>query len=198
MNQTFWLMQKDLNLTPLLRKKFGDYPRTIGRYHASELYYLLNGLTTPEQWLNPKTKPLPLILAMWNGTLVHQYIQDLLPSECNEIKVEHQYTIPGTEDVITLVGKIDHLPNTVNQVWEFKTSKNEMDEAKKEHAHQCKLYCTMTERPEGVVWQPVQHTTGLYLRHLETVTRDDAWFDEQMQALAKFHYKVVELSYGNN
>lgn len=191
-------MQNDLNLTPLLRQKFGNYPRTLGRYHASELYYLLNGLTTPEQWLNPGTKPLPLIMAMWNGTLVHQYIQDLLPSECNEIKMEYQYTIPGTEDVITLVGKIDHLPNHVDQVWEFKTSKNELPEAKKEHAHQAKLYCTMAKRPEGVVYQPVQHNSGLYLKHLETVTRDDTWFDEQIQQLVKFHEKVIELSYVQN
>lgn len=187
-------MQNDLNLTPLLRAKFGDYPRTIGRYHASELYYLLNGLTTPEQWLQPRTKPLPLIMAMWNGTLVHQYVQDLLPSECNEIKVEHQYTIPGTEDIITLVGKVDHLPNHVEQVWEFKTSKNELPEAKKEHAHQCKLYCTMTKRPEGVVYQPVQHNSGLYLKHLETVLRDDEWFNEQMQKLSAYHYQILELS----
>ncbi len=188
-------MQNDLNLTPLLREHFTDRPRIIGRYHASELYYLLHGLTTPEQWLNPKSKPLPLVMAMWNGTLVHQYIQDLLPSECNEIRVEYEYTIPGTNDVITLVGKIDHVPNHIQQVWEFKTSKNELPEAKAEHAHQCKLYCTMIGRPEGVVYQPVQHTTGLYLKHLETVLRDDAWFEEQMQKLVLFHQQVVELSY---
>lgn len=132
---------------------------------------------------------------MWNGTLVHQYVQDLLPNECNEIKVEHQHSIPGTEDVITLVGKVDHVPNHIQQVWEFKTSKDELPEAKKEHAYQCKLYCTMVERPEGVVYQPVQHKTGLYLKHLETVTRDDEWFEEQMKKLVLFHQQVVELSY---
>jgi hypothetical protein len=193
-------MSLDLNLTPQLRAKFGNYPRTVGRYSSSELYYIVNGLITPEQWLDAPTKPLPLILAMWNGTLVHQFVQELLPSECNEVKFEHKHTIPGTNDEITLVAKIDHLPNYHpynEEVWEFKTSKNELPTAKGEHVFQARLYCTITDRPRAKVFQPVQHTTGLYLKHLETVDRDDAWFAEQMKHLEAFHYKVVELSHVN-
>lgn len=187
-------MQNDLNLTPLLRQKFESYPRTIGRYSSSELFYLINGKTTPYEWLNPPTKPLPLVLAMWNGALVHDHVQRLLPADYNEVKFEYEYTIPGTNDTIILVAKIDHLPNHVDEVWEFKTSKVEMPEAKAEHEFQSRLYCTITKRPIAKVFQPVQHSSGLYLKHLKTVTRDDVWFEEQMKKLAEFHYQVVALT----
>lgn len=187
-------MSLDINLTPLLRQKFQNYPRKIGRYHASELYYITHGKTSPTEWLEPSTKPLPVIMAMWNGTLVHEYIQELLPAECNEVKVETQHQLNGTDSVITLVAKIDHLPNNSNEVWEFKTSKNEMDKAREEHAYQAKLYCTMAQRPYAKVFQPVQHVSGLYLKHLETVGRDDVWFEEQIEKLKLFHYEVLRLS----
>jgi hypothetical protein len=189
-------MHNDLNLTPLLRQKHSNYPRTIGRYNSSELYYIINGLTSPEEWLNPKSRPLPLLMAMWNGTLVHQYIQDLLPSECNEVKIEYQHTLSGTEDVITLVAKIDHLPNYspyTDEAWEFKTSKNELPEAKAEHVFQAKTYCTVAKKSIAKVFQPVQHVSGLYLKHLETVNRDDVWFEEQMKKLEDFHYQVLAI-----
>lgn len=188
------MLNESLNLTSLLRQRLAPYPRTIGRYSSSELYYILNGEKTPEEWLNPKPFPLALLLAMWNGMIVHEYVQELLLGNgTNEQKFIHEHTLPDGE-VITLVAKIDHLPNTENTVWEFKTSKNELPEAKKEHEFQAKLYCTIAERPQGKIFQPVQHwKSGLFLQHIGTVERDDVWFQEQMKKLEEFHYKVKAL-----
>lgn len=186
----------DLNLTPLLRKRFAPYPRTRGRYNSSELFRISRGYITPEQWITPRPWGLPAMLGMWNGNLVHDYIQQLLPRECSEIKVVHQHQITTTE-TIQLVAKADHLPNHENAVWEFKTSKKKYKKSTKEHEYQAKLYCTIHKRPTGKIYQPVQNENGLFLKLIGTVSRDDNWFREQMKILEAFH-KQVEVIWDDN
>jgi len=185
-------MQQDINLTPHLREHMKRFPRTIGRYYASELYDICRGAVDPHDWLNPKSLPPVVLNAMWNGRVVHEYIQKLLPTEGNEIKIEHTHQLPDGNSFV-IVGKVDHIPQTnTEEIWEFKTSTKEMPRPKPAHKHQAKLYCTMANRSRGVVFQPVQHSSGLYLKFIESVDRDDAWFNEQMNLVAVFHKKIYE------
>ena len=43
----------DINLTPRLKEKMAPRERVRGRYNCSEMYGIINGWTTPEQWFNP-------------------------------------------------------------------------------------------------------------------------------------------------
>lgn len=179
---------QDIDLTPALRKKHGNYPRKRGRYSSSELYGITHGYTSPQNWLNPPEKKVLDMLRMWNGTLVHDHIQRLLPPELSEIKKEHLW------NGITLVAKVDHLPKHENTVWEFKSAEEEMAASKESHEYQGKLYCTIFERPQTKIFQPVQSPDhGLFLKHIGTVDRDDVWFQKQLEKLYEFHLKVEEL-----
>jgi len=181
-----------LNLTPLLRKRLAPYPRTLGRYNSSELFGISKGWTTPEKWIQQTPFNVTALMAMWNGMIVHDYVQDLLPSECNEVKkvYSHEYA-PG--QTIELVAKVDHLPNDPFEVWEFKSSKEEHKSAKPGHKYQAKLYCTVHERPLARVFQPVQNERGLFLKEIGVEERDDKWFLEQMDMLSEFHKQVVHI-----
>lgn len=178
----------DINLTKKLQKKFVSWPRTRGRYSSSEIYGILQGWTTPEQWLNPPEKAIKDILNMWNGTGMHNQLEALIgPDNCEE---KRTYTYKG----ITLVGKADYLPpHKPHQVWEFKTSVKTMEKSKPWHDHQVKLYATMFERDEGVIFQPVQNENGLFLKELGVVKRDDKWMEAEMEKLYRFHLKVEKL-----
>ena len=177
----------DIDLTPILQKKMGPRSRTRGRYNSSELYFINNGLTSPEEWLHPKERPVKDILNMWGGIGMHNQLEDLLGKEHSEKKREFFY-----KD-ITLVGKVDYMPPRANQVWEFKTSEKAMKEAKPWQEHQVRLYTTMFEVAEGLVYQPVQNKNGIYLKHLGTFGRDDEWFRGELEKLYEFHLRVEKL-----
>lgn len=179
---------RDIDLTGRLKKKMGTRPRVRGRYNSSELYFVNNGMTTPEQWINPSDKSVKEILTMWNGIGMHNQLEDLLGKEHSEKKVEYSYK------GIILVGKVDYLPPDLpDEVWEFKTSEKKMTSSKPWHDHQVKLYCTMFEKDHGLVYQPLRDTDGIYLKHLKTVDRDDVWFNTEMEKLYQFHLKLEEL-----
>lgn len=179
-------------MTPLLRKRLAPYPRKVGRYNSSELFGISKGWVTPEKWIQQTHFNVTSLMAMWNGMIVHDYIQDLLPSECNEVKKVYEHKIDD-ETTIQLVAKVDHLPLHVHEVWEFKSSKNINNTAKPGHKYQAKLYCTTHERPLARVYQPVQNDKGLFLKEIGVEIRDDVWFVEQMDMLANFHKEVVKL-----
>lgn len=180
----------DLNLTPLLRKHFEPYPRKRGRYNSSELFRIARGYLKPEEWAQPRPWGLPAMLGMWNGRVVHDYIERLLPREGNEVKIVYEHNITPTQ-TIQLVAKADHCPpHLPSEVWEFKTSKEGLKKSKPEHEYQLKLYCTIHQKQKGVIYQPVQNGNGLFLKNIGEVSRDDNWFREQMTILEEFHKKV--------
>lgn len=176
----------DIDLTPFLIRKNAGRPRTRGRYNASELYFILNGLTTPEQWLNSPQRSVEEIIRMWNGTAAHNQIQDLIDAPPESKKT---FTHMG----VTLVAKADYLPEDRDEVWEFKSSQKPIKTAKDYHLHQTRLCCTLFERGKGIVFQPVVNERGVFLKNLGEVERDDAWFMRQMDALADFHRRVEPL-----
>lgn len=178
----------DVDLTQKLRKKMSGRSRVRGRYNSSELFFINNGSTTPEQWINAPGRTMKEILTMWGGIGMHNQLEDLMGKEHSEKKAEFAY-----KDII-LVGKADFMPpDKPDEVWEFKTSERKMTTSKPWHDHQVKLYCTMFKKPIGRVYQPLQNVDGIYLKHLGTVTRDDAWFEREMEKLYEFHLRVEEL-----
>ena len=183
----------DVDLTRILKKKMGSYPRVRGRYNSSEMYFINHGRgkfkTTPEKWLHPEEKDMKQILMMWNGIGTHNQIQTLLGGkDYKEAKVEFAY-----KDII-LVAKADFLPpHKADEVWELKTSEKLMDEMKPWHEHQVKVYCTLFGKQIGMVYQPLQNADGLYLKAIGRVERDDAWFNSEMERLYQFHLEVEKL-----
>lgn len=177
----------DINLTPILEFKMGSRPRVRGRYNASEMWAIANGYLTPEQYFNPKPRTASDFMKMLSGIIVHEQIQKLLGQE-KEKKVEYK------RDGITLVAKADHLPNDEqDEVWEIKTSENEIDKAKPWFKYQTKLYCTMFNKERGVIYQPVFNKDGLFLKDIGVVKRDDDWFEKQIQILLAFNEKVEKI-----
>jgi hypothetical protein len=183
---------KHIDLTARLKKEFAPYKRTIGRYNSSELYGIVNGYLTPDEWISPKEPAVENMLKMMNGTVVHNFIQRILPVEGNEVK--KVYTNPLFPE-ISLVAKVDHLPleKVDNAIWELKTDEEELDKAKASHLFQVKLYCTVFERPKGYIYQPVQTKDSLFLKCVGEVDRDDAWFHRQFASLYAFHLQVMDL-----
>jgi hypothetical protein len=178
-----------IDLTPALVKKMKSYARILGRYNASEIHSILKGYVTPEEWITAKPREPRELMKMYKGIHGHQMVQDLLKKNlCENKKV-------ATYKDISIVAKADYLPDEqyIEEVWEFKTSDELMEEAKKSHEHQAKMYCTMFERPRGVVLQPVEGDNSFLLRRLGVVERDDAWFQKQCEELYKFHLQVVRV-----
>ena len=125
---------------------------------------------------------------MWNGSGIHNQIQDLMGKEHSEKKQVFVY-----KD-IALVGKVDFLPpGAPDDVWEFKTSEKTMTTSKPWQDHQVKLYCTMFDKKRGSIFQPVTNKDGIYLKHLKTVERDDAWFESEFFRIKFFKKGTVHL-----
>jgi hypothetical protein len=178
----------DIDLTKKLREKMGGRPRVRGRYNSSELYFINNGSVSPEQWLHQSEKPMKDILNMWNGIGIHNQLEDLLGKEHSEKKVEFVYKN------LVLVGKVDFMPpDKIDEIWEFKTSERKMEKSKPWQEHQVRLYCTMFNKKQGLIYQPIKDSNGIYLKHLGTIERDDKWFEEEMEKLHIFHLKVEDL-----
>ena len=67
----------DINLTPKLKSKMNSRPRVRGRYNSSELYFINNGSTTPEQWLKQPERKVKEMLMMWNGIGIHNQLEQI-------------------------------------------------------------------------------------------------------------------------
>lgn len=176
----------DIDITKYVTEKFKPYKRTIGRYNASEMWFLLNGKTTPTDFLHNRQRKTKEVITMWNGIAAHEQIQSVLDKNRCERKAEYKY------NDITLVGKADYIPNG-GEVWEFKTSKDFLEQAKPWHLHQAKLYCTMFEREKGIVFQPTQEEDRVILKNIGEVTRDDNWVQLEMAKLYRFHEEVLRV-----
>lgn len=180
-------MNKDFDLTELIKAKGKPYPRKLGRYNASEVYAIFAGWKSPEDWVFPQDIDVKSLMRMNMGTIIHSHIQSYLePQRC---EVKRTYTTPDGE--ITIVGKADYLLD--DDVWDIKTSESELAKSKPWQEHQVKMYCTMFERPHGKIMQPVRTEESLYLRCVGEVTRDDAWFLGEVEKLRAFHEKVKAL-----
>lgn len=178
-----------IDLTDNLMKSMKSYPRTLGRYNASEMYAIFAGWTTPETWIKPEERTSFETKRMWKGIWGHNQIQSLLKAELCERKVVYEY-----KD-IKLVAKADYLPDGeyINQIWEFKTNDDVLDKSKPWQDHQAKLYTKLFDRDKTVILQPIETESQIMLKIIGEVKRDDVWFEKQMEKLYEFHLKVKEI-----
>lgn len=175
-----------------LKEKFKPRTRVRGRYNSSELWGIVNGRTTPQDWLNPPEKDVKSMVLMWKGIEGHEMIEKLLPPEMCEVKKEHVFE--RANHTLTLVAKADFLPDDRDEVIDFKTSDGLMEQAKPWALEQVKVYASIFERSFGSIYQPVVGPeSGLWLKDLGRVARDDKWFEEQLNKLFIFHLQVEAL-----
>src|ERR1035437_2156942 len=165
----------DINLTPKLKMKMASRSRVRGRYNSSEIFAITHGFRsgklTPEQWMHAPERTTKELLMMFSGIGLHTQIQGLLGGKnYEEEKIVYPY-----KDIV-VVAKADFMPpHKPDEVWEFKTSDTVMAKAKPWQISQTKLYCTIFEKPFGVIYQPLQDDDGIYLKDIGRVERDDAW-----------------------
>ena len=91
-------------------------PRVPHRYSASELYGLLNGWTSPKQFLEGKRFTLEEAMRMRMGSAKHEIIQECLAEMGYELEKKVEYEHEG----IVLVTKCDAI--TSIDFLEIKTS----------------------------------------------------------------------------
>lgn len=171
------------DLTPLFQKKFAPYPRKLGRYSVSDVWAILNGYKTPEEFWNQPPPDLEGILRMWKGMIIHAQVQGVLEEARCEVKKEMQHKH------LTIVGKADYLPDDIG--WEIKTSEKMFSKSKPWHEWQSKLYCTLFDRPEWAILQPVIKDDRIMLKEVGRVKRDDEWVKARLTELELFHAEVV-------
>lgn len=187
--------QREIDLTPLLKKRFAPYPRTIGRFSVSDIWAICNKnrygepYKSPEEWLHQPEPDLEGMLRMYNGIIQHEQIQFMLDKERCEVKKEYPYK------GLMIVAKADYLPPIEEDVngWEFKTSDKVLEKSKTWHNWQAKIYCTLYERPAWSLLQPIISNGKLVLREVGTVKRDDEWVFKQFDKLLDFHEEILKL-----
>jgi len=196
-----------MNITPLLLKTFKKKPAEIGRFNVSEIYGLLKGYTSPEQYLKGEQVSFKSALQMANGVAKHKLIQDLFRDEAGweiEKKIEafwYQGKLYRAGEAIlvdninidikpewTIIGKADLIFK--DTIYEIKTSKDLMFEARPWAEYQVKIYLTLFEKPAGVIVQPVIRKNGLYLKEIGRIKRDDEFVRGEFKKLNEFFIKL--------
>lgn len=174
----------DKDLTQKLRTRLNSFSRVRGRYYVSDLYYIVNGLMTPEEWLKPKQKDIEGLVKILSLQGMHDKVVGLIKGDFKEEKAESVY------EGITLVGRCDLLNVEKSEVWSLQVDAGEI---KPWTEYQLRLYCSMFSRDVGLLYQPVSDKNGLYLKNLLKVEKDDDWFGEQVKKLYTFHLEVEKL-----
>jgi len=168
-------------------------PRLPKRYAVGDIYPLLKGWLTPEEYLTGNRKPfideLTSCCNMDDGTASHIKVQNWFPEVKKEEKLEYKW-----ED-LTIVGIYDLMVD--GEIWDLKTSR-ELIEAKPWSIFQLKCYLTMFEVEVGRLYQPREETEQVmwrgkkrtrvkrrYLKELGTYKRNDKWFAGVMEDLKK-------------
>lgn len=174
-----------IDLTPALKEVVPNPERVFGRYYVSDLYAITHGLLTPENFSIPRQLSISERFAMWQGGWKHRQTQELLEIMGFAVEVKKELAHKDFE----LVGKVDALDD--KQVIEIKTSAMVFSKAKEWHNYQTKVYCSLFDRPKGLICQPVVKDRKIYLKVIGQVRQDDRWFNEQLKKLALFHEKLV-------
>ena len=176
-------------------------PGVPHRYSVGDIYAITHGWLTPEQWITGDKPPFMDKLTdtcnMLNGTYAHEKTQSLLPQYNHEIKVEYKYKH------LTIVGKCD--TDTGEEIWDYKTSRELVNEAKPWALNQLKIYLTIFERPIGRIYEPREKTEQVFfwnkwrtkvldvwLEEIGVVKRNDNWVFKQLEKVVEFD-KQVEL-----
>ncbi len=159
--------------------------RVLHRYSVGDIWALLNGYLTPENWLRGEKKDFKNAFNIFQGTWKHKQIQSLMTEYEQEVKKEMKV------GDITLVGMADLLAG--DKGIEIKTSEKIHIKAKPWHEYQAKLYCILFDRPKWEIVQPIIDG-GLKLKIIGTVYKDDKWFSKIMKKLQLFDKEIEEIN----
>lgn len=103
-----------------------------GYYHASGIYDICSGKTTPDKFLNPPEFNDRTLIIFEIGKMYHQHIQEILDGEDEkEIKIE-------CAKGIHIVGRVDKIIK--GNPFEIKTCSRFPEEPKIEHIYQVQCY----------------------------------------------------------
>ena len=190
----------DLKDAVMKRVEEGKKKGVVGRYSASQIYAILEGWTTPKDFLEGEIKEFEEAFNLWNGTEKHKSVEGLMKilGYETELKKEHQ-----CKDFM-IVGMADYL--TEKEVADLKTSIELIGEAKKWSLFQLKLYCTIFQKERGIIYEPVikieqkpnkmgfpkPKVTDFYLRNIGETKRDDKWFETIVKKLNIFHEQLKQ------
>ena len=175
-----------MDITNLLIKKYNGRAQEIGKFNVSSIWGILNGYTGVEEYLNGKENDFNSCKMMWSGTMKHTAIQELFEDTDYEIEKRVEYR-PDYEWYI--VGKADLINK--DHIIEIKTSDKLLEKAKSWHELQVKFYCTMFERPEALIVQPVV-SDKLVLKEIGRVKRNDKWVLNQLEKLNNFYEQLKQ------
>ena len=176
-----------IDLTNTLIDLYTPRERTIGRYNSSDLFGIVRGWVSPEEYIFGRKVDAVGAYRMWQGKWKHEQIQELLRKigyTCEE-KVEYEF------NGLTLVGKVD--ARKVDHILEIKTSELVMDKAKESARYQARLYVNLFQVKKGYVVQPIVKSNRLLLKYLGEVKPDDEWFQEQLKLLEIFHNRLTKI-----
>jgi len=175
-----------IDLTDRLLAKQQPKPPEIGRYSISTLWGVLNGYSTPEEYIKGEDVDFKSALRMRLGSLKHDLIQEfLIPEYEIEKKTEYKY-----KDFV-LVGKCDAINKT--QILEIKTSDEIIPEAKRWHIWQVKMYLSLFKKEKGVIVQPIITASKLFLKEIGCVEKNDIWFKKEMLKIDILHKQLAEI-----
>ena len=155
-----------MDLTDQLMEKFQPRERDPRRVSVTSIHALLNG------W---EDRPIGVedAIRMFNGTVRHKLIEELVPDYEKEVKVEYPF-----KDIV-VVGKADLVAE--DHLIELKTSENLLDKAKEWHYTQAVLYNTMFEKDYTLIMQPCYTPYKLYLKKLRKVGRNDEKVEQMLE-----------------
>ena len=172
-----------IDLTPNLLDNYKKKPGVVGRYSCSKIYALLRGWTSPQQYLEGEIIDFKSAKNMWLGTKKHLMIQELMPEwdqEINLVKKVKDFEVVGMADLIN-----------DDEIIDLKTSLKLIG-AKPWSVHQIRLYLTIFEREKGRLMQPIWKDDKLILKELGVYSRDDDWFNKEMDKLEVIHKQIKE------
>jgi len=174
-------------------------PGVPGRYSAGDVYAIIQGWLTPEQFITGNRPPFMDELTdncnMLNGIYAHEKVQSLLPQYKHESKIVYEYK------GITIVGKFD--TDTGEEIWDYKTSRELVDIAKPLAISQLRIYLTIFERPIGRIYEPRERSKKVFFCHkwrdkilrvwleeIGEVKRNDACVFKQLEKVVEFDKQV--------
>lgn len=173
----------EINLSHYLKGE--ERERKINRFSVSELYYLLQGWTTIEEYVNGQKRTMFDYWTMQLGSLKHEWIQEHLKTLGYECEVKKVYEVDGLE----IVGRADALK--ADHGLEIKTGKAR-DKASQSQLYQARMYCSMFELPEFYIVQPYINKDRAYLKTIGVAKRNDKWFLKEIEKI-KLKFEEIKL-----
>ena len=176
-----------IDLTPYFIESFKK-KRVVGRYSVTDLWAIIHGYLTPENYLKEESFKIIDIVRMINGTVKHKILEEFLIKDGWQIEIKKEYPY---EDIV-FVGKVDAIND--KEILEIKTSDKIIPVAKDWQKLQLKVYLTMFERESGHLVQPVYTNEKIYLKKITEIKRDDGYVFNVFKKVKEFHNQL--LSYG--